>query len=104
MEKCHRKVVTRWLPTSSLRELPRMYQELNAPPGVTDVVLITDAVCRVPADVKNRLTDWKAAARVRAVALVVGSPPGDLAAVCDEAHTVPALDPDAGPVGRVLSL
>jgi len=35
---------------------------------------------------------------------VIQNPPGDLAAISDEVHLVPALDADAEAVGRVLSL
>ena len=88
-----------------VRELPRMYRDLGAPPGVTDVVFVTDAVCRLPPDVKNRFLDWKAAARARLVTLVVGGAgPGDLAGVSDEVHAVAALTPDSDAAARVLSL
>lgn len=87
-----------------LRELPRMYADLKAPVGDTDVILITDARCHVPDTVRDRFCVWKAASRVRAIALVIDSPPGDLAAVADEVHVVPALEADDAAVGRVLSL
>ena len=85
-------------------ELPRMYHEIGAPAGVTDLVMVTDARCRIPPDLKQRFLDWRRSARVRAVALVVGSAPGDLEGVCDEVHRVTALDPAGDAVGRVLSL
>ena len=79
-----------------------MYREIGAPPGVTDLVLVTDARCRIPSEIKQRFLDWRA--HVRAVALVIGSAPGDLEGVCDECHRVSALDPAGDAVGRVLSL
>ncbi len=87
-----------------IEELPRMYTEIGAPPGITDVVMITDARCRIAPELKKRFLNWRQAARVRAVALVIGSPPGDLEGVCDEVHRVSALDPADDAVGRVLSL
>ncbi|HEX4607090.1 MAG TPA: hypothetical protein VH092_02710 [Urbifossiella sp.] len=87
-----------------VRELPRMYAELKAPVGITDVVFVTDARCRLPADVAAGFVAWKAAVRARLVSLVIDSPPGDLAAVSDEVHTVHALAPDDDAVGRVLGL
>ena len=87
-----------------INELPRMYKEIGAPAGLTDLVMITDAKCRIPPELKRRFLDWRQAAHVRAVALVVGSPPGDLAEVCDEIHPVAALEPTGEEVGRVLSL
>ncbi len=87
-----------------VREMPRMYAALGAPPGVTDLIFVTDAVCRLPADVRDAFLAWKAAARARLVTLVVDNAPGDLARISDEVHAVRSLSPDADAVGRVLSL
>ena len=87
-----------------IEELPRMYKEIGAPPGVTDLVMITDAKCRIPPALQKRFWDWRQSARVRSVALVIGSAPGDLEGVCDEVHRVNAIDPAGDAVGRVLSL
>jgi uncharacterized protein with von Willebrand factor type A (vWA) domain len=87
-----------------VREMPRMYAELKAPPGVTDLVFVTDAKCRIDDSSKIRFLNWKEAAHARLVTLVIDNPPGDLALVSDEVHTVRSLDPDADAVGRVLSL
>jgi uncharacterized protein with von Willebrand factor type A (vWA) domain len=87
-----------------LAELPRMYREIGAPEGDTDVVMVTDARARVPAELRDRFNAWRHSARARVVTLVVGSQPGDLAAVSDECHAVPALDPAGEAVGRALSL
>jgi uncharacterized protein with von Willebrand factor type A (vWA) domain len=85
-------------------ELPRMYQEIGAPAGETDLVIITDAKCRVGPDLRDRFVAWKQREKVRAVSLVIGSVPGDLAALSDEVHLVSAIDPAGEAVGRVLSL
>jgi uncharacterized protein with von Willebrand factor type A (vWA) domain len=87
-----------------LEELPRMYREIGAPAGETDLVMITDAKVRVGPELKKRFLDWRQSARVRAVALVVGGAVGDLEGLCDEVHRVGALDPAADAVGRVLSI
>ena len=87
-----------------VRELPRLYQELKAPPGITDVVFVTDAVCRLPPAVRDTFLHWKRQAKARLVSLVLNTAAGELAAVSDEVHLVTTLDPDADAVGRVLSL
>jgi uncharacterized protein with von Willebrand factor type A (vWA) domain len=87
-----------------IEELPRMYRQIGAPPGVTDVVFLTDARARIPADLRDRFVAWKRAAKARVVALVIDNPPGDLAAVSDEVHSVRSLEPTGGAVARVLSL
>jgi uncharacterized protein with von Willebrand factor type A (vWA) domain len=87
-----------------IRELPDYYRRLGAPPGVTDVVFVTDALCRIPADLAARFTAWKRSVRARVISLVIGSDPGDLALVSDEYHRVAALSPDDPAVGRALAL
>ena len=57
-----------------IEELPRMYKEIGAPPGITDVVMVTDAKCRIPLELRERFITWKAAARVRVVAPGPGLP------------------------------
>jgi uncharacterized protein with von Willebrand factor type A (vWA) domain len=87
-----------------VREMPRMYRKLKAPPGVTDLVFVTDARCRLPPDLQTQFSGWKRSVRARLVTLVIDNQPGDLAHVSDEVHTVRSLDPDSDAVGRVLSL
>lgn len=87
-----------------VREMPRMYRELKAPTGVTDLAFVTDARCRLPADLQTQFLGWKQSVRARLVTLVIDNPPGDLAHVSDEVHAVRSLDPDSEAVGRVLSL
>lgn len=87
-----------------IQEMPRMYHELGAPPGVTDLIFLTDAQARIPAKLREEFTRWKQSARARVIALVLGHRAGDLASVSDEVHLVNALDPDGDAVGRVLSL
>jgi uncharacterized protein with von Willebrand factor type A (vWA) domain len=87
-----------------VNELPDYYRQLGAPPGRTDVLIVTDARCHIPADARDRFNGWKASVKAKVIALVIGAPPGDLAAISDEAHTVAALTAEADPVGRALSL
>lgn len=87
-----------------VREMPRMYAALKAPPGITDLVMTTDARVRIPPEVRERFDAWRRSARARVVSLVLGSSPGDLTLVSDEGHQVQALAPSADAIGRVLSL
>ena len=87
-----------------VREMPRLYAELKAPPGATDLVFLTDARVRPPADVRAAFLSWKAAAQARLITLVIDNAPGDLAQISDEVHAVRSLGPEADAVGRVLSL
>ena len=87
-----------------IRELPRMYADLKAPVGATDVILITDAQVRIPETIRASFLAWKAVAKVRVHSLVLNDNPGDLAGVSDEVHRVASLDPSGDAVGRVLSV
>jgi uncharacterized protein with von Willebrand factor type A (vWA) domain len=87
-----------------VRELLDYYRRLGAPPGVTDVVLVTDARARIPADVAAAFNAWRRSVRARVIALVIADPPGDLADLSDEVHQVRALAATEDAVGRVLSL
>ena len=84
--------------------MPRIYRELKAPAGRTDVVFLTDAICRLPADVRAAFLAWKAEARARLITLVIQSEAGDLASVSDEVHLVGSLGVAEEGVGRSLSL
>jgi uncharacterized protein with von Willebrand factor type A (vWA) domain len=84
--------------------MPRIYQQLQAPAGHTDVLFITDALCHLPAELQSRFVAWKQSVRTRLITLVIDSPPGDLAGVSDEVHLVQSLSVGEAGVERVLSI
>lgn len=87
-----------------VREMPRYYQQLKAPVGDTDVVFITDCLCRIPEPIRQGFLTWKQSVKARLITLVISSSPGDLAHVSDEVHVVPSLAVSETAVGRVLSI
>lgn len=87
-----------------VREMPRIYDDLKAPVGKTDVVFVTDAICHFDAAERDAFLAWKARARARLTTLVIDNEPGDLAALSDECHRVASIAADDPAVGRVLSL
>jgi uncharacterized protein with von Willebrand factor type A (vWA) domain len=87
-----------------VRELPGYYQKLGAPVGKTDVIFITDAICRIPARLQEEFCAWKKLVQARLISLIIQSTPGDLAAISDEVHEVPSLAVTEAAVGHVLSL
>ncbi|MBA4191987.1 MAG: hypothetical protein C0467_28745 [Planctomycetaceae bacterium] len=87
-----------------IEELPRMYRQIGAPHGITDVVMITDCKARIPPAIREAFNAWKRSVTARVLTLVIGDIPGDLEHVSDEVFRVPALDPTSDAVGRVLSL
>jgi uncharacterized protein with von Willebrand factor type A (vWA) domain len=84
--------------------MPRIYQQLQAPAGHTDVLFITDALCLIPADLQARFIEWKRSVRARLVTLVIDSAPGDLQVISDEIHLVQSLSVSETGVERVLSI
>jgi uncharacterized protein with von Willebrand factor type A (vWA) domain len=87
-----------------VRELPDYYRRLGCPAGATDVLFLTDALCRLPPDVREGFLTWKRQAQARLITLVIESTPGDLTAISDEVFEVPSLSVTEAAVERVLSL
>ena len=46
-----------------VRELPRIYADLKPPAGATDVIMLTDAICKLPSSLVEAFNAWKAEAR-----------------------------------------
>lgn len=87
-----------------LVELPARWDELGAPKGKTDIIIITDAIVSVPDDVRQSFLTWKAAEKVKLYSLVLNSSAGDLAGVSDKVYLLDALSLEAEGVGDVLSV
>jgi len=87
-----------------VREMPRYYEELRAPKGVTDVIFITDAECCIPTCYQNDFNAWKRKVKARLITLVIEKSPGDLSAISDEVHQVQSLSVSEAGVERVLSI
>jgi uncharacterized protein with von Willebrand factor type A (vWA) domain len=87
-----------------VREMPRYYEQLHAPRGVTDVVFVTDALCHLPANLRDDFNAWKRQVQARLITLVIQNTPGDLAAISDEVFQVDSLAVSEAGVERVLSL
>lgn len=87
-----------------VQELPDYYTRLGAPVGKTDVILITDAICHIPGEMRESFVVWTQRVQARVISLIIDSEPGDLAAVSDELHVVPSLAVNESAVERVLSI
>jgi len=88
-----------------VREMPRMYKELKAPVGETDVIFITDAECHIPDDMQTTFNEWKKEVKARLITLVIGCEDGgSLANISDELHCVGTLSLDEKGVDRILSI
>lgn len=88
-----------------LRELPTTYwKQLNPPKGKTDVILITDALCRAPQEMVTTFNAWKKQEQVRCISLIINNEPGDLTLASDEVHRVKSINTNEEGVERCLSL
>jgi uncharacterized protein with von Willebrand factor type A (vWA) domain len=87
-----------------VNEMPRMYEALRAPRGVTDLIFLTDAQCRLPNDARLRFLAWKQQVQARLITLVIASSPGDLLGISDETHQVASLAVEEAAVTHVLSI
>lgn len=87
-----------------VRELPDYYQRLGAPKGQTDVIIITDALCRIPAELQQKFNLWKEEAQARVISLIINSSSGDLEAISDEVHRVNSLEVTESAIDHVLSI
>lgn len=88
-----------------LEQLPTTYwDELQCPKGKTDVVMITDALVRVPAKMRESFNAWKQREQVKVITLVIESQPGEIGTVSDEVHSIPSINLDAEGVQNCLSI
>lgn len=88
-----------------LVKLPTTYWEKVKPPkGKTDVIIITDAIVRVPEAMRNTFNDWKKQEKVRCISLILGHEAGELASVSDEVHLVKSIDTEETGVEKCLSI
>lgn len=76
-----------------LKELPRRWHEQGTPPGRTDIINITDAICRVPEKMGQQFNEWKARVDARYNIILVGeSDGGPLKSVADRIWTADTID------------
>jgi uncharacterized protein with von Willebrand factor type A (vWA) domain len=90
-----------------VKEVPAMWPRFvkaGMSRGKTDVIMITDAIVRLPKELEESFLKFKKAEQVRLIGLVVQSKPGDLAKIADELHAVPSLGVTEEAVGRVVSI
>jgi uncharacterized protein with von Willebrand factor type A (vWA) domain len=85
-------------------ELPWMVEQLWAPPGITDVLILTDAICSIPLELQQKFLAWKKSISARIISLVLAETAGDLAALSDEVHLVKSLEVTEPALGSVLSI
>lgn len=88
-----------------LQELPGTYwEEMKAPKGKTDVIMITDAIVHAPHDMIASFNQWKTREQVRCISIVLNYQAGDMEKVSDEVHVIPNLTVDCEATSRCLTI
>lgn len=87
-----------------LVELPVKWSSLGCPRGKTDLIMITDAICHVPAEIERTFLAWKQAENVKIDTIVINSSGGDLDRVSDKVHLIDKLGLETECVAECLSL
>jgi len=82
-----------------LKELPTKYwDEINAPHGKTDVILVTDAIVRVPTQMRDEFLQWKDAEKVKVKTILIQKfdrGAGELESISDEVISTSEINPEA---------
>jgi uncharacterized protein with von Willebrand factor type A (vWA) domain len=85
--------------------LPNRWEQIGAPRGQTDVILITDGLLDVGDSTRDRFNAWKRAEQVKLFTLIIDEDePGDLETVSDRVWTLPDLSIDTDAVQEIVSL
>lgn len=92
-------------PAVPLETVPAKWQEIGAPPGETDIILITDGCMHVSSDTRDRFNAWKCQEKAKLFTLIIEEETaGDLAKVSDRAWCIPDLSLDQDAIQTIVSL
>jgi len=80
------------------------FQGAGMPAGKTDMIIITDAQVRCPAELLESYRAWCTTEAVNTYGIILGAQAGDLADVCNHHWTIPNLDLDSDAVTACLSI
>jgi uncharacterized protein with von Willebrand factor type A (vWA) domain len=88
-----------------LAELAAAWESFGCPAGKTDIIQITDAICRVPAKMADSFNSWKASTQAKYYTLLLRSgDPGDLARVSDRTWCLRNLSIEEGAIQELMSI
>lgn len=72
--------------------------------GVTDLIIVTDAIVRLLPDMEQRFLKWKEEEKVKCISIILGQKAGDLRRICNETYEIPHLDLSQEAVQKILSI
>ena len=96
-----------------LLEMDDIYKVAGAPKGKTDLVILTDAICKFDDYVIEGFNDWKSRADARVYSIVIDESYSDdysdqnscsMEQVSDEVFHMDSLDVDKPAISRLLSI
>lgn len=85
-------------------ELPDFYNQIGAPKGKTDVVIVTDAQCHIREEMAATFNDWKKSVGARVTSIVVKGSTEGIDKISDEFYRVEALSASEEAIEKVLSI
>lgn len=87
-----------------LDTLPKQWEKIGAPRGVTDVIIVTDAQVDVPEELEKSFMAWKLKEKAKLITLVINCDPGDMTRISDKVHRVKSLGLEEEGVAEVMSV
>lgn len=92
-------------PTVPLVTVPERWEQIGAPKGETDMIVITDGLLHVTPDTRDAFNAWKIEEQAKLYTLIIGEPtPGDLADVSDRVWTLPDLSIEHEAIQEIVSI
>jgi uncharacterized protein with von Willebrand factor type A (vWA) domain len=87
-----------------LQVIPSRWEEIGAPSGKTDMILLTDAQVRISSQMVQNFNKWKLHSQARVISIVFGNDTMQLPEVSDECFTVSGLSVNSEAVSKCLSI
>lgn len=83
-------------------KLPAAWSSFGCPKGQTDIVQITDAICRIPAETVARFNTWKKQEQVRFLTIVIAEAAGEAAKISDDCWVYNSMAAGSDAINDIL--
>jgi len=84
-------------------KLPAQWSSFGCPKGKTDIVQITDAICRIPSHVVDSFNAWKRTEQVRFLSIVIADAAGEAAKISDDCWVYNSMAASSDAINNILS-
>jgi uncharacterized protein with von Willebrand factor type A (vWA) domain len=83
-------------------KLPAAWSSFGCPKGQTDIVQITDAICRIPAETVSRFNTWKKQEQIRFLTIVIAEAAGEAAKISDDCWVYNSMAAGSDAINDIL--